>query len=108
MTMTQEQMQADWSATRNIAEIQQQLDIETDDEKLSILTQMLACEFAKLRKPKSGVIDSDRVTVDVGNPAIGFVIGFLLISATMGGFFLWSNSTGARVAKSAVVTAQSR
>src|SRR6188768_1844913 len=99
--LTQEQMQADWIATRNIAGLQEQLDAETDDGKSSILTQLLAVEFAKLRKPQSGVIVSDRVTVDVGNPTMGFVIGLILIATTTGGFFLWSNSTGGANAKSA-------
>lgn len=104
--MTQEQMEADWLATRNIAGLQEQLDAETDDGKSSILTQLLAVEFAKLRKPQSGVIDTDRVTVDVGNPARGIVLGVLLITASAGGFFLWENYSGGADARA--VMAESR
>ena len=105
--MTQEQMEADWIATRNIAGLQQQLDAETDDGKSNILTQLLAVEFAKLRKPQSGVIESERVTVDVGNPAKGIVFGILLIAATTGGFFLWESYQGGADARAAVATARS-
>ena len=106
--MTQEQMEADWFATRNIAGLQEQLNAETDDGKSSILTQLLAVEFAKLRMPQSGVVASDRVTVDVGNPAKGIVFGVLLIAATTAGFFLWENYQGGADARAASVTARSR
>ena len=106
--MTQEQMEADWLATRTIAGLQERLNAETDDGKSSILTQLLAAEFAKLRKPQSGVIDSDRVTVDVGNPAKGIVFGMLLIAASAGGFFLWESYLGGADAQAAVIAAQSR
>ena len=106
--MTQEQMEADWLATRNIAGLQKRLDAEMDDGKASILTQLLALEFAKLRKPQSGVIDSDRVAVDVGNPGKGIVLGVLLIAASAGSFFLWENYLGGANARTSVVTTQSR
>lgn len=100
--MIQERMEADWVATRNIARLKEQLNAETDDGKASILTQLLTLEFAKLRKPQSGVIESDRVTVDVGNPAKGIVLGVLLIAATTGGFILWDIYQGDADAKAAV------
>ena len=106
--MTQEQMRADWIATKNIAEIQQQLDAEVDDGKSSILTQLLADEFAKLRTPQSGVSDSDRVTVDVGNPIMGFVYGLLLIAVTTAGFLLWEGHQAWADDPVAIVTAQNR
>jgi len=106
--MTQEQMEADWLTTRNIAGLQERLDAETDDGKSSILAQLLAVEFAKLRTPQSGVIDTDRVTVDVGNPAKGIVFGVLLIAASAGGFFLWESYLGGADAKAAVIAAERR
>jgi len=106
--MSQEQMEADWLATRNIAGLQEQRNAETDEGKSRILTQLLAAEFAKLRMPQSGVIACDRVTVDTGNPAKGIVVGMLLIAATTGGFFLWENYQGGADARAAATTAESR
>ena len=99
-------MQADWNATRNIVGLQQQLD--ADDGKASVLTQLLADEFAQMRKPQSGVIASDRVTVDIGNPAMGLAFGALLVAGTTGGVFLWEYYQKGVDAKAAIVTAQSR
>ena len=106
--MTQEQMEADWLATRKIARLQEQLDAETDDGKSTILTQLLAVEFAKLRRPQADVIACDRVTIDTGHPAKGIVFGILLIAATTGGFFLWENYQGSADARAGVITAESR
>ena len=50
--MTHKEVQADWNAPRNIVGLQQQLD--ADDGKSSVLTQLLADEFAQMRKPQSG------------------------------------------------------
>lgn len=102
--MTQEQMEADWVATRNIAGLQEQLDAETDDGKGSLLMQLIALEFAKLRKSQSGVIESERITVDVGNPVKGIAFGILLIATTLGGFILWDIYQGDADAKAAVAT----
>ena len=90
--MTQERMEADWLATRNIAGLQEQLDAETDDGKSSILTQLLAAEFAKLKTPQS--IGPERVTADAGKRAKGIVFCVLLVTATTGGVFLWENHQG--------------
>jgi len=106
--MTQEQMEADWLTTRNIAGLQERLDAETDDGKSTILTQLLAVEFAKLRRPRVDVIACDRVTVDIGHPAKGIVFGILLIAATTGGFFLWENYQGSADARAVATTAESR
>ena len=104
--MTHKAVQADWNAPRNIVGLQQQLD--TDDGKSSVLAQLLADEFAQMRKPQSGVIASDSVTVDIGNPAMGLVFGALLVAGTTGGFFLWEYYQKGVDAKAAIVAAQSR
>ena len=65
-------------------------------------------EFAKFKRPQSGTIDADHVTVDVGNPIMGFVFGVLLIAATAGSFFLWESYQGGANARAAVVTAPRR
>ena len=52
--MTQEQMQADWFATKNIVRFQELLNGETDDGKYRILAQLLADEFEKFNPPQTG------------------------------------------------------
>jgi hypothetical protein len=106
--MTKEQMQADWNATRNIAERQERLKSETDEGRSSILTQLLADEFTKFKTPQSGIIASDHVTVDIGNPVMGFVFGVLLIAATTGSVVLWESFQGSMSARAAVIETQNR
>ena len=50
--MTQDELQADWIATKNIVQFQELLNGETDDGRYEILAQLLANEFEKL-KPKA-------------------------------------------------------
>jgi hypothetical protein len=47
--MTQEELQADWTATKNIVRFQELLNGETDDGRYEILAQLLANEFKKLK-----------------------------------------------------------
>jgi hypothetical protein len=51
--MTQEELRADWIATKNIAGFQELLKIETDDGRYRILSQLLADEIAKFKKPQT-------------------------------------------------------
>jgi hypothetical protein len=105
--MTQEQMQADWTATKNIVGIQALLDGETDDGRYSILSQLIAEEFKQFKEPqaeapRSAGINPNRVIEDVGNPLMGIFIGALMIAATMSGFFLWDNYQSGADAKATV------
>ena len=109
--MTQEQKQADWTATKNIVGFQELLNGETDDGKYSILTQLLAEEFGKFKKPqveplRSGGISPDRVIEDTGNPLMGIFLGALIIAATMGGFFVWNDYQGGSSAKTTALIDQ--
>ena len=54
------------------------------------------------------MISSDRVTVDIGNPAMGLVFGALLVAGSTGGFFLWEYYQNGVDAKAVIVTAQSK
>jgi hypothetical protein len=49
--MTQEKMEADWIATKNIVRFQKLLKSETDDARYRILSQLLAEEFRKFNEP---------------------------------------------------------
>jgi hypothetical protein len=51
--MTQEQMQTDWTATKNIVRFQELLNSETDDGRYRILSQLLVEEFGKFKKPQA-------------------------------------------------------
>lgn len=106
--MTQEQMQADWTATKNIVGFQELLNGETDDGRYRILSQLLSDEFGKFKKPpaeaKPPQPDSDRIDVNLGNPLAGLLLGALMIAATTGGFFVWDNYQGGADAKAIVST----
>jgi len=106
--MTQEQMQADWTATKNIVGFQELLNGETDDGRYRILSQLLSDEFGKFKKPRAEAKplrpDSDRVDVNLGNPLAGFLLGALMIAGTMGGFFLWDNYQDAANARTVIST----
>jgi hypothetical protein len=106
--MTQEQMQADWTTTKNIVGFQELLDGETDEGRYSILSQLLADEFKKFKKPQAEApspprSDSDSAVVDFGNPLAGLLLGALMIAATMGGYFLWDNYQSGADAKATVL-----
>jgi len=106
--LTQEQVQADWIATKNIAEFQQLLNCEMDDGRYTILSQLLSDEFEKFKKPKEQAPtplrpDPGSAIVDLGNPLAGVVLGALMITATVGGFFLWDNYQGSAGAQTAVL-----
>jgi hypothetical protein len=47
--MTEQNLQADWIATQNIARFQERLDAETDDGRIKILMSLLAREFETLK-----------------------------------------------------------
>ena len=51
--MTREELQADWTATKNIVRFQELLNDETDDGRYEILAQLLADEFEKFKKKSS-------------------------------------------------------
>lgn len=106
--MTQEQMQADWTATKNIVGFQELLNGETDDGRYRILSQLLSDEFGKFKKPPAEAKplqpDSDRIDVNLGNPLAGLLLGALMIAATTGGFFVWDNYQGGADAKAIVST----
>lgn len=106
---TQEQMQADWTATKNIAGFQGLLNGETDDGRYKILSQLLSDEFGKFEKPeapKPPQRHSDRTVVNLGNPLTGLLLGALMIAATMGGFFVWDKYQSGADAKAAGLTDQ--
>ena len=109
--MTQEQMQADWIATKNIAGFQELLNGETDDGRYRILSQLLSEEFGKFKKPlaeapKPPQSDSERAVVNLGNPLAGLLLGALMIAGTMAGFFVWDNYQGDADAKTTVLIGQ--
>jgi len=109
--MTQEQIQADWTATKNIDGFQELLNGETDDGRYRILSQLLSEEFGKLEKPsaeasKSPRSDCDRAVVNLGNPLAGLLLGALMIAGTMAGFFVWDNYQGGADAKTTVQIGQ--
>jgi len=110
-TKTQEQMQADWTATKNIAGFQEMLNGETDEGRYEILSQLLSDEFGKFKKPQAEAAkpiqsDSDRAIVNLGNPVTGLLLGALMIAATMGGFFVWDNYQARADATETVATDQ--
>jgi hypothetical protein len=89
---TQEQIQAHWIATKNIAEFQELLNGERDEGRYRILSQLLSDEFEKFKNPQAEAPrrarpNPDRA-VDLGNPLAGLLLGALMIAATMGGFFI--------------------
>ena len=51
--MTREELQADWTATKNIVRFQELLNGETDDGRYEILAQLLADEFEKFEKTQA-------------------------------------------------------
>jgi hypothetical protein len=109
--MTQEQMQADWTATRNIVGFQELLNGETDDGRYRILSQLLSEEFGKFKKPQAEApkpprCDSERAVVNLGNPLAGLLLGALMIASTMAGFFVWDNYQGDADAKTTVQIGQ--
>jgi hypothetical protein len=53
--MTQQELQADWSAMKNIVGFQELLNGETDDGRYSILSQLLAQQSAKFKKRQAEV-----------------------------------------------------
>jgi hypothetical protein len=108
---TQEQMQADWTATKNIVGFQEMLNGETDDGRYKILSQLLSDEFGKFKKPQAEALkplqpDSDRAVVNFGNPLAGLLLGALMIAATMGGFFVWDNYQASADAMESVLADQ--
>src|ERR1700733_4835873 len=110
---TKERMWSDWVAIRNIVGFQELLKSETEDHKYKILATLLAAESAKPKEPqaeapRSTKIDPDSVTVDVGNPLIGFLLGVLLIVGTMAILFGWEIYSGDADASMAFVTAHGR
>lgn len=97
--LTQEQMQADWKATKNIADFQELLNGETDGGRYRILSRLLSDEFEKLKKPQAKIPMSARVAPnpiieDLGNPLMGILLGALMVSVSVGGLFLWDNHQG--------------
>jgi hypothetical protein len=108
--MTQEQMQADWTTTKNIVGFQELLNGETDDGRYNILSQLLSDEFRKFKRPQADATprrpgpDSD--AENFGNPLAGFLLGALMIATTMGGFFVWDNYQGGADAKAVISTGQ--
>ena len=48
-----EELQADWTATKNIVRFQELLNGETDDGRYEILAQLLADGFEKFKKPQA-------------------------------------------------------
>jgi len=108
---TQEQMQADWIATKNIVGFQELLSGETDEGRYRILSQLLSDEFEKFKKPqaeapKPAQPDPDRAVVNLGNPLAGLLLGALMIAATMGGFFILDNYQSGADAKAAIIAGQ--
>ena len=106
---TQEQMQADWAATKNIAGFQELLKNETDDGRYSILSQLLSDECQKFKKPQAAAPAPleprpERAVVNLGSPLVGLFLGVLMIVTTMGGFFLWDNYQNVADAKTATST----
>ena len=108
---TQEQIQADWIATKNIVGFQELLNGEIDEGRYKILSQLLSDEFEKFKKPqaeapKPAQPDPDRAIVNLGNPLAGLLLGALMIAATMGGFFIWDNYQSGADARAAIIAGQ--
>jgi hypothetical protein len=106
---TLKELHTDWIATKDVVGFQQLLNEETDEGRYSILSELLAQEFGRFRKPQAkSPGEPDSVVIDVGNPLMGFLLGALVIAGTMGSLFLWESYQGSADASAAVVTVQNR